>query len=588
MMSSWTTLPGPWRFFGNIPSLLMAWASYVVAAFARYSVSELSALTVSKPSSVRAVAVVVAHAVAGFALGTCAWKVAIARAGAKLAPVLAVQRGARGGLIAAGAACGVLSVLNFFSAAKHQLRLGLLPRPTPLRAFLLSEFVGSLGTGLLYGVGMASVYLLLRGLVELLPYHSWKSLLALFLGLPDDSGAGETGILTVTYLVFLSTAVNFALHSVFTVMMNLFILAPQDFVRLWGANSSSASTARQSSWPLPQSPSAMLLDMLCIGHEAALWAAEKEILKDRKGSMGEWREELELQRCSLALIAMGTSAGTGQRSGWAVVTATWLPIWAQVAKAHALQSIALQAPRDVGIRAALYEVNITQVLRALCLELDSTNLLVQSFRLRENPSAVASALGCEGRGDLGWLAQKMTSTSSAGSSVMGGYYRRALQTVNIGFTLPFRDTLFSWLLALWSSAGRQQEREARPGEEPEKPTLSSARAQSTVWAAQGVSALMSHAPGESRVLLDAMLPVVLGSLAGLLLAVRSCPAQEAAPDARLGGNGGNYARALAERRTLALELEKAVSEVAQKYRGCLEEYSFPPAYAKIINSLCSA
>ena len=80
-----------------------------------------------------------------------------------------------------------------------------------------------------------------------------------------------------------------------------------------------------------------------------------------EGSMGEWREELELQRCSLALIAMGTSAGTGQRSGWAVVTATWLPIWAQVAKAHALQSIALQAPRDVGIRAALYEVNITQV-----------------------------------------------------------------------------------------------------------------------------------------------------------------------------------------------------------------------------------
>ena len=82
----------------------------------------------------------------------------------------------------------------------------------------------------------------------------------------------------------------------------------------------------------------------------------------------------------------------------------------------------------------------------------------------------------------------MTSTSSAGSSVMGGYYRRALQTVNIGFTLPFRDTLFSWLLALWSSAGRQQEREARPGEEPEKPTLSSARAQSTVWAAQGKKA----------------------------------------------------------------------------------------------------
>ena len=64
--------------------------------------------------------------------------------------------------------------------------------------------------------------------------------------------------------------------------------------------------------------------------------------------------------------------------------------------------------------------------------------------------------------------------------------------------------------------------------------------------------------------------------------------RKAAPDARPGGNGGNYARALAERRTLALELEKAVSEVAQKYRGCLEEYSFPPAYAKIINSLCSA
>ena len=51
---------------------------------------------------------------------------------------------------------------------------------------------------------------------------------------PSDlrQGAGETGILTVTYLVFLSTAVNFALHSVFTVMMNLFILAVGSTTRI--------------------------------------------------------------------------------------------------------------------------------------------------------------------------------------------------------------------------------------------------------------------------------------------------------------------------------------------------------------------
>lgn len=42
---------------------------------------------------------------------------------------------------------------------------------------------------------------------------------------------------------------------------------------------------------------------------------------------------------------------------------------------------------------------------------------------------------------------------------------------------------------------------------------------------------MVHAPGESRgFVLDTMLPVVLGSLAGLLLVVRSDPAVRSDPE----------------------------------------------------------
>lgn len=81
------------------------------------------------------------------------------RPDADLASKLAVQGGARGGLIAGGMACGVLSALHFFSENKHQLRLGLLPRGTPWHVFLSSEIARSFKMGLFAGVVIASVYL---------------------------------------------------------------------------------------------------------------------------------------------------------------------------------------------------------------------------------------------------------------------------------------------------------------------------------------------------------------------------------------------------------------------------------------------
>lgn len=81
------------------------------------------------------------------------------RPDADLASKLAVQTGARGGIIAGGMACGVLSALHFFSENRHQLRLGLLPRGTPWHAFLSAEIARSLKMGIFAGVVIASIYL---------------------------------------------------------------------------------------------------------------------------------------------------------------------------------------------------------------------------------------------------------------------------------------------------------------------------------------------------------------------------------------------------------------------------------------------
>lgn len=84
--------------------------------------------------------------------------------------------------------------------------------------------------------------------------------------------------------------------------------------------------------------------------------------------MDNWTHETELQRRALALSCMEPPR-TGRRAegggGGGGVTASTrgivVPVWAQVAKAQALQSLALKAPCDKDLRAALYEVNIAQV-----------------------------------------------------------------------------------------------------------------------------------------------------------------------------------------------------------------------------------
>lgn len=82
--------------------------------------------------------------------------------------------------------------------------------------------------------------------------------------------------------------------------------------------------------------------------------------------MDDWTEEAELQRRALALTCMepprtgrrGGGGGGGAAPGTRGIV---VPVWAQVAKAQALQSLALRAPCDRDLRAALYEVNIAQV-----------------------------------------------------------------------------------------------------------------------------------------------------------------------------------------------------------------------------------
>ncbi|CAN0450303.1 unnamed protein product, partial [Laminaria digitata] len=142
--------------------------------------------------------------------------------------------------------------------------------------------------------------------------------------------------------------------------------------------------------------------------------------KNRPGSIGGWTEEVELQRRALALTSVRTfveegpaaaAAAWANRQGWAGRgwgrgrggrVSGWVlpgvPLWAQVAKVQALQWVALKAPGDNSLRAALYEVNIAQVLRTLCLELDETSLLLQAAAFRDDSAAAARSLGYEGRG----------------------------------------------------------------------------------------------------------------------------------------------------------------------------------------------
>lgn len=87
------------------------------------------------------------------------------------------------------------------------------------------------------------------------------------------------------------------------------------------------------------------------------------------GSVGEWTEELELQRRAVALTVMtktgrgggGATGGLAAVRGHAAPAPGAIPVWARVARVQALQSLALQAPRDRDLRAALYEVNIARV-----------------------------------------------------------------------------------------------------------------------------------------------------------------------------------------------------------------------------------
>lgn len=53
----------------------------------------------------------------------------------------------------------------------------------------------------------------------------------------------------------------------------------------------------------------------------------------------------------------GVGWANGEQSGITV----GLPLWAQVSRVQALQSLALRAPRDKKLRSVVYDVNIGQV-----------------------------------------------------------------------------------------------------------------------------------------------------------------------------------------------------------------------------------
>lgn len=80
--------------------------------------------------------------------------------------------------------------------------------------------------------------------------------------------------------------------------------------------------------------------------------------------MGDWEEEVELQRRALALSAMSGAVGSWPGGVGSGGVRGVVPIWAAVARVQALQSLADKAPRNSDLRAALYEVNIPQVIMA--------------------------------------------------------------------------------------------------------------------------------------------------------------------------------------------------------------------------------
>ncbi|CAM9422121.1 unnamed protein product [Pylaiella littoralis] len=590
------------------------------------------------PNLGQGLATVVAHGLIGMSLGLYAWNIVAARAGE-----LSEGSGALGGVVAGGVICSIWSSLSFLKKRRHHLRFGL-PRGAALPSHLRGEACGSAKEGLVCGAVLATVYLVLRVVGELLPSSLPGRSLVMLLGLPaaaaPDGPSGEAftvvvvdraGRLAVTYLVFLSTAVNFGLHGFLSKMMNLIIVAPQDFLRLWQASVAAVdSQGAGEGAGAPSSPAAMLLDALSIGHETVLHPAEKAFLEarglpvdtgggaasrvssyTRAGPMDNWADETDLQRRALALSCVEPPRtgrrGEGGGGKMASTRGVVVPVWAQVAKAQALRSLALKAPCDKDLRAALYEVNIAQVLRTLCLELDEASLLLQISAFREDPAEAARALGCEGRGDIQWLVGYTASSSSPGEASRGW-----LNWLKDGLSPPFRGTVYGLLAALrplFSSGeggGRGRGRgdggggAGRRGARGAK-ALSPARLQSAIWAAQGMSALMVRALGESRIWsLDTMLPVVLGSLAGLLLAVQQ-------PDGYGGGGGDGgdggeqqqqqqqqqdeeeeQQRGGRRGRELEAALEKALTEVATKYRSCLPDFRFPPVYAETINRLLEA
>ncbi|CAM9853194.1 unnamed protein product [Choristocarpus tenellus] len=113
------------------------------------------------------------------------------------------------------------------------------------------------------------------------------------------------------------------------------------------------------------------------------------------------------------------------------------------------------------------------------------------------------------------------------------------------------------------------------------PRLNSTRAQTAVWAVEGLSTLMVCAPGESPVWsLEPMIPVTLGSLSGLLLAIHALGQASDIP--RLGGNQ----LLPPELQGLARSLEKALADISRQYRPRLPCFRFPQAYAAVIDEHC--
>eukprot|EP00752_Nemacystus_decipiens_P011002 g9776.t1 len=605
---------------GDFLSILVVSVCHSLAIFSRYLVCDaddaprrrcrapggFSYSALALPNLGQGLATVVAHGLVGSALGLYAWNFVAARSGQ-----LAEGSGALGGLVAGGTVCSMWSAVSFLKERRHHLRFGL-PSGAALPPYLRGEALSSVKEGLYCGGVLAVAYLVLRLIGELVSGTTLGRALAVLLGLPrggDEVEVHKAGRLVVAYLVFLSSAVNFGLHGFLTKVMNFIIVASQDFLRLWQASVAASDDQASAS---PSSPAALLLDSLSIGHESVLRPAEQDFLQARglshdggngsggrassytRGPMDDWTEEVELQRRALALTCMEPPR-TGRRGGAGgekapATRGVVVPVWAQVAKAQALQSLALRATCDRDLRTALYEVNIAQVLRALCLELDETSLLLQMAAFRKDPVEAARALGCEGRGDIKWLVEGMASSSSTAEAG-----RRWLRWLKDGLSPPVRGTLSDLMVALrplFPSGifGGSGGGGAASGEDEEGlGLLSPARLQTAIWAAEGMRALMVCAPGESKTWsLDTMLPVVLGSMAGLLLALQQA-------GGRSGGGGGGdgdgetMEGAPAEQRQqqqqLAPVLEKALTEVSIKYRNCLPDFRFPPVYAETINRL---